>query len=157
MPGCPDGAPGCPVRRPGPVPAARGCGPVRWFRPPGSGRAGRPESTLSHHLKTLREAGLVRNVPQGRQRSLTLRRDDLDARFPGLLDAVLQGAGARCPACRGACRRLLSAPGVVPRLAGWRTSTRSQCCRTRYAAACTSTWWPRAARSAATRPPRRPG
>ncbi|WP_327174898.1 metalloregulator ArsR/SmtB family transcription factor [Streptomyces sp. NBC_01335] len=48
-----------------------------------------PKSTLSHHLKTLREAGLVRNVPRGRQRSLTLRRDDLDARFPGLLAAVL--------------------------------------------------------------------
>ncbi|WP_255952585.1 ArsR/SmtB family transcription factor [Streptomyces odontomachi] len=48
-----------------------------------------PKSTLSHHLKTLREAGVVRNVPQGRQRLVSLRRDDLDTRFPGLLDAVL--------------------------------------------------------------------
>ncbi|GGZ41574.1 ArsR/SmtB family transcription factor [Streptomyces poonensis] len=48
-----------------------------------------PKSTLSHHLKTLREAGVIRNVPQGRQRSLSLRREDLDSRFPGLLDAVL--------------------------------------------------------------------
>ncbi|MEU4658323.1 helix-turn-helix domain-containing protein [Streptomyces sp. NPDC023723] len=48
-----------------------------------------PKSTLSHHLKTLREAGLIRNVPHGRHRSLSLRRDDLDGRFPGLLDAVL--------------------------------------------------------------------
>lgn len=54
---------------------------------PGSGPI--PKSTLSHHLKTLREAGVVRNVPQGRRRSLGLRRDDLDSRFPGLLDAVL--------------------------------------------------------------------
>ena len=50
-----------------------------------------PKSTFSHHLKTLREAGVVRNVPDGRQRQISLRRDDLDARFPGLLDAVLSG------------------------------------------------------------------
>jgi DNA-binding transcriptional ArsR family regulator len=48
-----------------------------------------PKSTFSHHLKTLREAGLVRNEPAGRQRTVTLRRDEVDARFPGLLDAVL--------------------------------------------------------------------
>ena len=50
-----------------------------------------PKSTFSHHLKTLREAGLIRNEPSGRQRKITLRRDELDARFPGLLDAVLSG------------------------------------------------------------------
>jgi DNA-binding transcriptional ArsR family regulator len=49
-----------------------------------------PKSTFSHHLKTLREAGLVRNEPAGRQRVLTLRRDAVDARFPGLLDALLR-------------------------------------------------------------------
>lgn len=48
-----------------------------------------PKSTFSHHLKTLREAGIVRNEPDGRQRSVTLRREELDARFPGLLDSVL--------------------------------------------------------------------
>lgn len=53
-----------------------------------------PKSTFSHHLKTLREAGVVRNVPVGRQREISLRRDDLDARFPGLLDAVLAGKEA---------------------------------------------------------------
>ena len=40
-------------------------------------------------MKVLREAGVIRNEPNGRQRVLTLRREDLDARFPGLLDAVL--------------------------------------------------------------------
>jgi DNA-binding transcriptional ArsR family regulator len=50
---------------------------------------GVPKSTFSHHLKTLREAGLIRNEPAGRQRTVTLRRDELDKRFPGLLDAVL--------------------------------------------------------------------
>ena len=48
-----------------------------------------PKSTFSHHLKTLREAGLIRNEPAGRQRTVSLRRDELDRRFPGLLDAVL--------------------------------------------------------------------
>jgi DNA-binding transcriptional ArsR family regulator len=48
-----------------------------------------PKSTFSHHLKTLREAGLVRNEPSGRQRMVSLRRDELDERFPGLLDSVL--------------------------------------------------------------------
>jgi DNA-binding transcriptional ArsR family regulator len=48
-----------------------------------------PKSTFSHHLKTLREAGLIRNEPSGRQRTVTLRRDEVEARFPGLLGAVL--------------------------------------------------------------------
>jgi|SRR5690349_4888789 DNA-binding transcriptional ArsR family regulator len=50
---------------------------------------GVPKSTFSHHLKTLREAGVIRNVPAGRMREVTLRRAELDERFPGLLDAVL--------------------------------------------------------------------
>jgi DNA-binding transcriptional ArsR family regulator len=48
-----------------------------------------PKSTKSHLFKVLREAGIVRNEPEGRGRLLTLRRDELDAAFPGLLDAVL--------------------------------------------------------------------
>jgi DNA-binding transcriptional ArsR family regulator len=48
-----------------------------------------PKSTFSHHLKTLREAGLIRNEPHGRGRMVSLRRDELDGRFPGLLDSVL--------------------------------------------------------------------
>ena len=48
-----------------------------------------PKSTFSHHLKTLREAGVIRNEPAGRQRTVTLRRAELEERFPGLLDAVL--------------------------------------------------------------------
>lgn len=48
-----------------------------------------PKSTKSHLMKVLREAGVMRSEPNGRNRRLSLRRDDLDARFPGLLDAVL--------------------------------------------------------------------
>lgn len=46
-------------------------------------------STLSHHLKVLREAGVIRSRVDGTQRYVSLRREDLDARFPGLLDAIL--------------------------------------------------------------------
>lgn len=48
------------------------------------------KSTLSHHLRVLREAGVTRTTPRGTQRFVSLRREDLDARFPGLLDAVLR-------------------------------------------------------------------
>lgn len=50
-----------------------------------------PKSTKSHLMKVLREAGVVRNEPEGRGRVLSLRRDELDTIFPGLLDSVLGG------------------------------------------------------------------
>ena len=49
------------------------------------------KSTCTHHFKVLREAGVVSQRPEGTARLNTLRRDDLDARFPGLLDAILEG------------------------------------------------------------------
>lgn len=48
-----------------------------------------PKSTLSHHFKVLREAGVTRARTQGTWLFISLRREDLDARFPGLLNAVL--------------------------------------------------------------------
>jgi DNA-binding transcriptional ArsR family regulator len=48
------------------------------------------KSTMSHHLRILREAGITNSRVQGARRMLTLRRAELDTRFPGLLDAVLQ-------------------------------------------------------------------
>ncbi|MEV7188389.1 metalloregulator ArsR/SmtB family transcription factor [Kitasatospora sp. NPDC093102] len=50
------------------------------------------KSTLSHHLKVLREAGVTTTRVEGTRRLMSLRRDDLDLRFPGLLDAVLNAA-----------------------------------------------------------------
>jgi DNA-binding transcriptional ArsR family regulator len=50
------------------------------------------KSTLSHHLRVLREAGVTLTEPNGTQRVVSLRRADLDGRFPGLLDAVLGAA-----------------------------------------------------------------
>ncbi|MBT2235148.1 helix-turn-helix transcriptional regulator [Nonomuraea sp. NEAU-A123] len=46
-------------------------------------------STFSHHQRVLREAGVIQVRVRGSERILSLRRDDLDACFPGLLDAVL--------------------------------------------------------------------
>lgn len=51
-----------------------------------------PKSTLTHHTKLLRESGLTWTRGEGRQCLISLRREDLDARFPGLLDAVLAGS-----------------------------------------------------------------
>jgi DNA-binding transcriptional ArsR family regulator len=47
------------------------------------------KSTLSHHFKTLREAGLTRTIVNGRQHDILLRRAELDERFPGLIESVL--------------------------------------------------------------------
>ena len=47
------------------------------------------KSTCTHHFRVLREAGVVSQRAEGTSRLNTLRREDLDARFPGLLDAVL--------------------------------------------------------------------
>lgn len=45
--------------------------------------------TVSHHWRVLREAGLTTTVVDGRKRFVRVRRDDLETRFPGLLQAVL--------------------------------------------------------------------
>ncbi len=52
------------------------------------------KSTGSHHYKVLREAGIVEFRDGGTRRFYTLRRDELQARFPGLLDIVLRAAAA---------------------------------------------------------------
>ncbi|MFL6124610.1 ArsR/SmtB family transcription factor [Actinophytocola sp.] len=46
-------------------------------------------STLSHHFRTLRNAGILRQYDDGRQRMNTLRLDELETRFPGLVRTVL--------------------------------------------------------------------
>lgn len=58
-------------------------------------------STLTHHFRVLREAGVIRQREDGNRRWTALRLDDLDARFPGLLDAVVTAyegqASSPCP------------------------------------------------------------
>ncbi|MFJ5720838.1 ArsR/SmtB family transcription factor [Streptomyces sp. NPDC093149] len=56
------------------------------------------QTTLSHHYRVLREAGITWTTVKGRSRLVRLRRDDLDTLFPGLLDSVLNGARNTHPA-----------------------------------------------------------
>jgi DNA-binding transcriptional ArsR family regulator len=48
------------------------------------------KSTMTHHWRVLRDSGVIWQRPQGRENMISLRRDDLDIRFPGLLDTLLQ-------------------------------------------------------------------
>jgi DNA-binding transcriptional ArsR family regulator len=66
-------------------PAARRCG---------SFGLGITKSTLTHHFRVLREAGVIEQLEEGTARLNSLRRADLDERFPGLLDAVLGPEGS---------------------------------------------------------------
>jgi DNA-binding transcriptional ArsR family regulator len=50
------------------------------------------KSTCTHHFKVLREAGVIRQRQEGTSRLNSLRRDDLEVRFPGLVEAVLRAA-----------------------------------------------------------------
>ncbi|MGW1889928.1 ArsR/SmtB family transcription factor [Streptomyces sp. NPDC002004] len=47
------------------------------------------KSTVSHHMRIMREAGITSTRAVGRNRYVQLRRADLDARFPGLVDSLL--------------------------------------------------------------------
>jgi DNA-binding transcriptional ArsR family regulator len=52
------------------------------------------KSTLTHHFRVLREAGVIVQRQDGTARLSRLRSDDLDERFPGVLDAILSAATA---------------------------------------------------------------
>jgi len=48
------------------------------------------KSTLSHHLKVLRESGVLKVRIECKQHYYSLRKEDLDFLFPGLLEAIFQ-------------------------------------------------------------------
>jgi DNA-binding transcriptional ArsR family regulator len=52
------------------------------------------KSTLTHHFRVLREAGVIEQRADGTAKLNSLRRDELEQRFPGLLAAVLESAPA---------------------------------------------------------------
>ncbi len=58
-------------------------------RPCGSFAPEITKSTRTHHFRVLREAGLIEQWKEGTLKMSRLRREDLDSRFPGLLDSVL--------------------------------------------------------------------
>ena len=51
-----------------------------------------PKTNLSYHLARLREAGVTRVRSDGPYRLISLRKEDLAARFPGLLEAIIAAA-----------------------------------------------------------------
>ena len=52
------------------------------------------KSTLTHHFRVLREAGVICQRQDGTARLTRLRTDDLETRFPGVLEPILLAAGA---------------------------------------------------------------
>lgn len=59
------------------------------------------KTAISYHVAKLREAGVVNVTPEGTRRRVTLRRADLDARFPGFLDSIISST------------RHLAIPGMI--------------------------------------------
>ncbi|ADI12243.1 ArsR family transcriptional regulator [Streptomyces bingchenggensis BCW-1] len=57
--------------------------PCGWFG------IDRPKSSLTHHFRALRDAGLIRQRQYGLERRSHVRIDDLQTRFPGLLDLIV--------------------------------------------------------------------
>lgn len=55
----------------------------------GSLLQGQTKSTMTRHWRVLRDSGVIWLRPNGREKLLSLRRSDLDARFPGLIAALL--------------------------------------------------------------------
>ncbi len=51
---------------------------------------GRPKSSVSHHFRVLRDAGLVHTRNVGTTHMNSLRAEELNLRFPGLLDSILR-------------------------------------------------------------------
>lgn len=50
------------------------------------------KSNLSYHMVKLRDAGLIRSRIVGSNHFVQLRKEEIDQRFPGLLEAVIAGA-----------------------------------------------------------------
>jgi DNA-binding transcriptional ArsR family regulator len=48
------------------------------------------KSTLSHHFRVLRDAGLIRTTKQGVENLNCVRWDEVNARFPGVLKAIMK-------------------------------------------------------------------
>lgn len=53
----------------------------------------RPKSSMSHHFKILRAAGLVRTIIEGTEHMNSLRLTEIEKRFPGVLRSILKGIG----------------------------------------------------------------
>ncbi|MGC3991659.1 MAG: helix-turn-helix domain-containing protein [Chthoniobacteraceae bacterium] len=50
----------------------------------------RPKSSMSHHFRILRSAGIVESKAEGKEFYNSLRSRDLEKKFPGLLKSILK-------------------------------------------------------------------
>ena len=64
-----------------------------------------PKSTLSHHFKALREAGLIRAERRGVEMHNTSRCPEIDSRFPGLLAAIVNAYKAQTKSAQSAGKK----------------------------------------------------
>lgn len=88
--------------------------PVSCIRVSEEKELGLPRATLSRHFDVLRSAGLVHTVKSGTQYLNTLRCDDLEQRFPGLLRAILFAETDPAAAAKGASRAPAGAARAAP-------------------------------------------
>jgi DNA-binding transcriptional ArsR family regulator len=58
------------------------------------------KSTTTHHFRELRESGVIRQTYRGTAKVDGLRKDDLDALFPGLLGSFLTAAARQTDGLR---------------------------------------------------------
>ncbi|GAB3940290.1 helix-turn-helix transcriptional regulator [Spirosoma harenae] len=50
------------------------------------------KSTMSHHLRVLREAGIIRARTEGTQCLVSLRMNELEAKFPSVFCSILKAS-----------------------------------------------------------------
>ncbi len=90
------------------------------------------KATRSHHFRVLREAGLTHTRAEGTHRHVSLRRDAVDERFPGLLSAVLAAAEQEAGDVRER-RGRYRGPCLIASFAIFASSCRSDCLPTTLA------------------------
>jgi DNA-binding transcriptional ArsR family regulator len=70
-----------------------------------------PKSTLSHHFKALREAGLIRAERRGVEMHNTSRCSEIDSRFPGLIAAIINAHKVQIQSAQGAGKKKAAGKG----------------------------------------------
>src|ERR1700758_2694209 len=66
-----------------------------------------PKSTLSHHFKALREAGLIRAERRGVEMHNTSRCPEIESRFPGLIAAIINAHKVQVESTQGTGKKRL--------------------------------------------------
>jgi DNA-binding transcriptional ArsR family regulator len=74
-----------------------------------------PKSTLSHHFKALREAGLIRAERRGVEMHNTSRCPEIESRFPGLIAAIINAHKVQMASTHGASKKRAAREGKLSR------------------------------------------